>query len=49
MANTLPHLKTAFSSGYRVELQKKLEAHKSEFKGPGDLRRIDQMFAELSK
>lgn len=49
MANTLPHLKTAFSSDYRIELQKKLEAHKAEFKGQGDLNRIDQMITELNK
>ena len=47
MASTLPHFKGAFSTEYRIELQKKLESHESDFKNADDVRRIKMMLTEL--
>jgi hypothetical protein len=49
MTQSLPHMKPAFSMDYRVELRKKLESHRSEFKDKEDAARIETMIAELER
>ena len=48
MAATLPTIKKVFTSDYRVELRRKLEADRSKFSGAEDVRRIDTMVRELN-
>jgi hypothetical protein len=47
MASTLPRLKKGFPPHVRLELRKKLETDKTQFKKDEDTRRLDQMIGEL--
>jgi len=49
MSETLPRVKRVFPTDYRVELRKKLTAHRSSFKKKEDIRYIDEMLKELSR
>jgi hypothetical protein len=49
MAGTLPRIKTGFPPDVRIELRKKLEADKAQFKKDEDAKRLDQMIAELGR
>ncbi len=47
MAATLPTVKRAFASDYKVELQQKLKTDRAKFTGSNDVLRIDAMIREL--